>query len=423
MARRMADVATHLVDEVLPEVPVRQWVCTLPWALRQHAGYNRAFCTDAIEAFVASLTTELRRRAKRQHDLASVGEAHPGLVTFVQRSDGALRLNVHLHTLALDGVYVHNREKKLEFRALAPPTTAEVQAVAKRMHARLQRLCERHVVSDASREDASALAVCTDAAARDVSLFGERAGERTRKLVQAVRAAGGRPASPFVAEVGGVNLHAGVVVHGRDRPALERLCRYVTRPPIALERLTERDDGYIEYAFRKPWRDGTRAVVLTAEDLIARLCAMVPPPRFHLSRYAGVLASNAALRAEVVAGRAGARSAAERRDDGPAEALQRELFGEEKTQEVEESKGEESRAEGKPTRHPWAWLLKRVFAVEVLVCVHCAGKLCLVELATEAAAIKRVIRDERRRRGEPVRELEARGPPRGPPGQLVFAFR
>ena len=42
VARRMADVATHLVDEVLPEVPVRQWVCTLPWALRKHAGYKRA---------------------------------------------------------------------------------------------------------------------------------------------------------------------------------------------------------------------------------------------------------------------------------------------------------------------------------------------------------------------------------------------
>jgi hypothetical protein len=27
-----------------------------------------------------------------------------------------------------------------------------------------------------------------------------------------------------------------VAVHGRERQALERLCRYVTRPPIALER-------------------------------------------------------------------------------------------------------------------------------------------------------------------------------------------
>jgi len=96
-------------------------VCTLPWALRKRAGYKRAFCTDIIEAFVASLTTELRQRAKRQLGLSSVNEAHTGLVTFVQRSDGALRLNVHLRTLALDGVYVRNVDGKLEFHALAPP--------------------------------------------------------------------------------------------------------------------------------------------------------------------------------------------------------------------------------------------------------------------------------------------------------------
>ena len=185
----------------------------------------------------------------------------------------------------------------------------------------------------------------------------------------------------------------------------------MTRPPIALERLTERDDGCVEYAFRKPWRDGTRAVVLTAEDLLARLCAMVPPPRFHLTRYAGVLASNAALRAEVVTG--GAKKAAcLHQQDCPEGPMQGELFGEERAQLIEENDSEK-----KPTRHPWAWLLKRVFAVEVLVCVHCAGKLRLVEIATEATAIKRIIQDERRRRGEPVSEMEARGPPRGPPGQ------
>jgi hypothetical protein len=46
--------------------------------------------------------------------------------------------------------------------------------------------------------------------------------------------------------------------------------------------------------------------------------------------------------------------------------------------------------------------LRRVFAVEVLVCVHCAGKLRLVEIATEPEATKRIAREERRRRGEPV---------------------
>ncbi len=61
----MADAAAHLVEEVLPEVPVRQSVCTLPWASRKRAGYKRALCIDISEAFVASLTTELRQRGKR----------------------------------------------------------------------------------------------------------------------------------------------------------------------------------------------------------------------------------------------------------------------------------------------------------------------------------------------------------------------
>ena len=248
-----------------------------------------------------------------------------------------------------------------------------------------------------------------------MSLFGERAGERTEKRRVAVRAVEGRGGSPFVGEHGGVNVHAGVTVHGRDRAGLERLCRYVTRPPIALERLTERDDGRVEYAFRKPWRDGTRAVVLTGEDLVARLCAMVPPPRFHLTRYAGVLAPNAKLRSEVVPGRA--RDEAEAEGDACVDAKQGELFGGEAAANDGEN-AEETRS----SRHPWAWLLRRVFAVEVLVCVHCAGKLRIVEIATEPEATKRIARDERRRRGEPVGHastLEARGPP----GQLAFTFR
>ena len=103
-----------------------------------------------------------------------------------------------------------------------------------------------------------------------------------------------------------------------------------------------------------------------------RAMGQSPPPRFHLTRYAGVLASNAALRAEVVPGRAKEIE----RNGVTNDDTQRELFGEERTQHVEKDDREK-----KPTRHPWAWLLKRVFAVEVLVCVHCAGKLRLVEIA------------------------------------------
>ncbi|PRQ07941.1 hypothetical protein ENSA7_23800 [Enhygromyxa salina] len=64
--RRMADVAAHLVDEVFPEVPVRQWVCSLPWRLRYAMGYDRKLCADVLDAFIVSLRRSLRRRAKAQ---------------------------------------------------------------------------------------------------------------------------------------------------------------------------------------------------------------------------------------------------------------------------------------------------------------------------------------------------------------------
>lgn len=51
---------------------------------------------------------------------------------------------------------------------------------------------------------------------------------------------------------------------------------------------------------KKPWSDGTHALIFEPLDLIARLCAMVPPPGFHMIRFHGALSSHARLRSEVV---------------------------------------------------------------------------------------------------------------------------
>jgi len=99
--------------------------------------------------------------------------------------------------------------------------------------------------------------------------------------------------SEALAEVGGVNVHAKVVIDGRDRPRLERLCRYIARPPLAQDRLELHHDGRLRYTFKRAWKDGTHAVLLDPLDLIARLCTLVPPPRVHMLRYHGVLAANA----------------------------------------------------------------------------------------------------------------------------------
>ncbi len=59
-----------------------------------------------------------------------------------------------------------------------------------------------------------------------------------------------------VAEVRGINLYGRQWVHGHDRKQLERLARYITRPPIAQERLTQRPDGTLLLEFKKAWKDG-----------------------------------------------------------------------------------------------------------------------------------------------------------------------
>jgi hypothetical protein len=60
----MADTAAHLVDCVLPEVPIRQWVLTLPYPLRYRCAYDAALTSEVLRAFLRAHFSSLRLRAK-----------------------------------------------------------------------------------------------------------------------------------------------------------------------------------------------------------------------------------------------------------------------------------------------------------------------------------------------------------------------
>ena len=60
----------------------------------------------------------------------------------------------------------------------------------------------------------------------------------------------------------GFSLHAAVVIADHDREALERLCRYGTRPAFAQERPAWTTDGQIAYRLKRPWPDGRTELVL-----------------------------------------------------------------------------------------------------------------------------------------------------------------
>lgn len=343
LGRRMTDTAIHLAEEVFPPQMVRQWVCSLPWKLRSLLGYDKALCAQVLAAFTQEVQRSLKRRAKKMLGLSSVSEAHTGGVTFIQRFDSALWLNVHFHSLFLDGVFVREDDGALEFQELDEPSPEQVAEVAARTAKRVIKLLEKagkSLDSELSDDEAEefvmrqpALASLYAAAARGVDLSGDRAGQPTMRLIQK---------EPY-AIVGGINIHAAVAFDARDRPRMERMCRYLARPPIAQHRLTRRSDGSLRYDMKKAWRDGTHAIVIQPLDLIARLCAMIPPPRFNMIRFHGVFAPNARLRAEVVPQKE-PRKLAEHSAAELGDAEQTHLFEDEPA---------------KPKRHPWAWLRRR----------------------------------------------------------------
>ena len=289
--RRMSDTAAYLVDRVLPWVPVRQWVLSLPFKLRYRMAYDSELMADILNIFVRSVFGELRRRARESLGLK---RAQCGAVTFVQRFNSGLGLNLHFHMAAIDGVYAANSEGQPEFHELPLPEDAEVLQAAALIAERVTGMIERRGLEnepDPLSENDPGLASLYAAVVRGRIATGPNAGNRLAALggdridgdsLEAM-------SSPRCAAAGGFNLHANVSIGARDRERLQRLLRYAARPALALERLSKLPDGRLVYRLKRPWSDGTTDLVFEPQDFIAKLAALVPAPRVHLTRFHGIL--------------------------------------------------------------------------------------------------------------------------------------
>jgi hypothetical protein len=352
--RRMADTAAHLIDRVFPEVPVRR-------RARDHCGIRNAQC---------------------------------GAVTFVQRFGGALNLNVHFHTLALDGVYIAREGRPIRFHPLPPPDDSEVARVTALVACRIDRLLERRGLgASADLEDADPLpgdepllAALYGASVQGRIATGRRAGQRVTRLgdridVEDLTVALG----PRCAGVAGVSVHANVCVPARDRQRLERLCRYAARPPVATDRLSLLADGRVLYGLKHRWRDGTTHVLFEPLEFVEKLAALVPPPRFNLVRYSGVLAPAARLRARVVPEGPDPRAAVSSHPACPGRDGEQAppLAG------APTSPGERKRP--RPRNYSWAELMRRVFLVDVLACPECQGRMRILAAIHAPEAIRAIL--------------------------------
>jgi hypothetical protein len=293
-ARRMCDEAAHLIDRVLPNVPIRQWVLSLPWELRGLAATR----PDVLGAMDRIFAEEIARVTKQRTGI--VGAA-TGAVSCPQRFGGALNVNPHLHTLCADGVFDKTDDGGVRFHAAPPPDKDDVVLVAKRVRERATRWLRRHhylderAAEEGSNEapERSAIEACTQLALAG-GAFLARPGEPQDNPDADLE----RRERRFSAAWDGVDVHCAVCIGAGDDQGRERLVRYCTRPPFAHDRISVLPEGRIAYRLKAPRRGRTHRV-MTPMDFMARLASLIPPPKIPTVRYHGVFAPRSSWRALV----------------------------------------------------------------------------------------------------------------------------
>jgi hypothetical protein len=424
----MAAQAAHLVDCVLPAVPIRQFVLSFPFELSLLAATKPEVLRALARIHAEELARYYRQAAKKSGE---TGKLHAGAVTFVQRFGSSLNLHVHLHTCALDGVYVEGDEAEaLRFVAAAPPSRADLYVLAERVALRVMTWLRKH---GHAKEDDHASNDTPDRSFAEVlaQLATQRGTLENVKDDTGESEGPAEPAAPFVDEAvtrHGFNLHASLTIAADDDLGRERLCRYGLRPPFSLSRFRVLRDGRISYRVKKSSRRVSRCRIMAPVECIARLCALVPPPRYPLTRFHGVLAPRAKLRGRVVPklpgsatracasalsrlpeqreprGQAGERPAP-RDKTGPiipaavpvsATMLARGLHGADVPSSNVLSVRHLARIGGgllfaATSNVPWATLLARTFDIDVKACHRCGGRLEVRAVVTDHAIARKIL--------------------------------
>jgi len=358
-ARRMVEVAAHLNDHVLPPLPIRQWVLSVPKRIRPFFHHNAALAGAVLRVLLRAVRTRLR------HGSPGAGpNAQLGAVSFLHRFGSALNPHFHFHVVVLDGVFTETPDG-VRFHEATHFSADDAHALTPVLQRRILRLFHRRDLLEAHTVD-------------DMLTW---------------------------QGTGGFSLDASVRIPGADRAGRERLLRYCARPPFGLDRLrierepagSSDDAGVRRVSYRpaRPTPDGRTLLALSPLEFLDALSRLIPPPRVHRHRYHGVLAPNARLRSRVT-------------------ALGREV-GVETTQArgVEAAPADQDSADrltGAAARSRWAQLLAHIYEVFPLRCPECGSDMRILAFLTDPAPVSAILRHLKLPH-TPPRLSPARGPP------------
>ena len=245
------------------------------------------------------------RAAGKRAGYTDTKTLHAGAVSFVHRYGSTLNSHVHFHVAATGGVFAVE-EKKLRFVHVPAEAREELLAIVTRVFGRANKWLRkkgylRDDASDANvapeRTFEEALVLAAMQRGTLLKLAGD--GDNDANTDREARASG---ESGDAVAYQGFNLHAAVTIRQGDEVRRERLFRYGLRPPFAVGRFRFLPDGNLACGVNKPGRGGqAKHRVMTPVECLARISALIPPPRYPLTRFHGVLAPRHKLRRLVAA--------------------------------------------------------------------------------------------------------------------------
>lgn len=347
----MDQTALHLTDHVLPRrVPFRHWVVTFPAPLPVRLLYDPELRAQVLRIVVAVIKGYYRGAPTAW----TKGKPEVGAVTSLGLSNGALEPFLHFHMLWVDGVFIAGAaQARPIFRRAPPLIDAELRRVVERIETRVLGLLARKglLASDDELDGHTQAALSWVPRARPI-----RTHRRSRSVSPA------RSVSLCVRSDTGFTIHARTRIPAHDRPALVRLVRYLTRPPLAIHRLTMNEAGQVALRLPHPRRDGTVSLLYDPVDFIGLLAAIIPRPRSHLLHYHGVLAAGAKLRPLIIPA-----PNPTKRAPSPAQARSSSYID-------------------------WSTLLRRTFSVDVLHCGRCGRDRRILAVITDRRAALAILR-------------------------------
>jgi hypothetical protein len=163
--RRMSESAIHLVDEVLPIKPIRQWVLSFPIQIRLLLAIRPKIMTDVLNIVTNIISRHLCKKVGFKKS-----QAKTGTVTLIQRFGGSINLNIHFHQLFLDGVFELDDEKKPStFHITKAPTVKELSEVLNEIIRHTVKHLEKRGIISRDEDDHFQLNLSEDDAAHTTS--------------------------------------------------------------------------------------------------------------------------------------------------------------------------------------------------------------------------------------------------------------